>query len=142
MDEDGVFLNVDPFQREVKDSSEGEETLQKLADAEQIGAELQIELYQTQDLLAKEQERTTKLAVELSSATATTTAPVEIAELQSKLKATQEKVKQVWCLNCTQSQEQEELLATKDDRIATLEAKIRRLKAAPRASPRSGSGAC
>ena len=72
---------------------------------------------------------------------ATTTAPAEIAELQSKLKAAQEKVKQVWRLNCTQSREQEELLATKDDRIATLEAETKRLKAAPRASPRSGSGA-
>ena len=36
LDEDGVFLTVAPFQREVKESSsESEETLQKLAEAEQ-----------------------------------------------------------------------------------------------------------
>ena len=108
-----MFLNVDPFQRDVKDSSESEEMLQKLADAEQKGVELQIELDQTRDLLAKEQERATKLAEVLSSATATTTVSIEIAELQSKLKAAQEKVKQVWRLKCIQSQEQEELLAQK-----------------------------
>ena len=141
MDEEGVFLNVDQFQRAVKDSSESEEMLEKLANAEQKGVELRMELDQTRDLLAKEQEKSSKLAEELSSAKTATTAPGEIAELQSKLKAAQEKVKQVWRLNCAQSQEQEELLATKDDRITTLEAEIKRLKAAPRASPRSGSGA-
>ena len=130
-----MFLNVDPFQREVKDSSESEEILQKLANAEQKGVELQIELDQTRGLLAQEQERATKLAEELSSTTATTADPANIAELQSKLKAAQEKIKQLWHLNCTQSLKQEELLAIKDDHIATLEAEIKRLKAAPRASP-------
>ena len=141
VDEEGVFLEVEPFQKEVKESSESEETLQKLAEAEQKGFELQRELDETRELLVKEQERTAQLTEELSSATDTATATTEITELQAKVKAAQEKVKRVWCLNCTQSREQEELLATKDDQITKLDAKIRRLKAAPRVSPHSGSEA-
>ncbi len=34
MDEEGVFLEVEPFQRDVQEFSESEETLQKLAEAE------------------------------------------------------------------------------------------------------------
>ena len=132
VDEEGVFLEVEPFQKEVKESSESEETLQKLAEAEQKGFELQRELDETRELLVKEQERTAQLTEELSSAPDTATATAEITELQAKLKAAQEKAKQVWRLNCTQSREQEELLA---DQIAKLDAKIRRLKAAPRVSP-------
>ena len=55
-----------------------------------------------------------------------------VSELKAKLKAAEDKAKRVWRLNCTQSREQEELLATKEDRIATLEAEVRRLKTAPR----------
>ena len=105
------------------------------------GFELQKELEETCEMLSKEQERTAQLAEELSAAKATTTAATEVAELQTKLKTAQGKAKQVWCLNCTQSWEQEELLATKDDRIAKLEAEMKRLKATPRVSPHSGSGA-
>ena len=47
---------VEPFQGEVQESSECEETLHKLAEA---GAELQIE---TRELLVKEQERTAHLS--------------------------------------------------------------------------------
>ena len=54
VDDEGVFLEVEPFQREVKESSETEEALQKLAEAEQKGVELQIELDQTLELLANE----------------------------------------------------------------------------------------
>ena len=138
MDEGGVFLNVDPFQREVKESPENEETLRMLADAEQRSLELQKELDEAQQMLNKEKERTAQLTEELSSATTGTT---EVTELQAKLKAAQDKAKRVWHLNCAQSREQEELLAAKDDRISTLEAELRRLKAASRASPYSGSRA-
>ena len=51
---------------------------------------------------------------ELHSAT---TAPDEVSGLKSKLKAAEEKAKRVWRLNCTK------LLASKDDRIATLDKK-------------------
>ena len=64
VDEDGVFLNVTPFQREVKESAESEDILQRLAEAENKGAELEAKLEQT-----KEQERTAQLTEELSSAT-------------------------------------------------------------------------
>ena len=99
------------------------------------------DLEETREMLSKEQERTAQLADELSAVKATTTAATEVAELQTKLKIAQEKAKQVWRLNCTQSREQEELLATKDDCIAKLEAEIKPLKAIPRVSPHSGSGA-
>ena len=46
-------------------------------------------------------------------------------------------MKQVCRLNCTQSREQEELLATKEDRIAALEAEIGQLRAG---GSRSGDG--
>ena len=142
MDEEDVFLKVNPFQRESKEPLESDEMLQKLAEAERKGDELQAEIEETRELLIREQEKNAQLAEELSTATATATLSAEVAELQAKLKAAQEKVKPVWRLNCTQSWEQEDLLAIKDDRIATLEAEIRRLKTAlaPRASPHGGSG--
>ena len=139
MDEEGVFLNVEPFQRETKGSSDSEELLRKLAEPEQKGEELQMELEQARELLVQEQERTAQLKEELSSATASPTSPGEVSELKSKLKAAQAKVKQVWRLNCTQSREQEELLAAKEDQIATLEAEVKMLKASCSESPRSGS---
>ena len=109
LDEDGVFLNVAPFQQEVKESSsESEETLQKLAKAEQKRVELETKLEWTREMLAKERERTAKLTEELSSATATTAASGEIAELKAKLKDAQDKTKKVWHLSCTQGREQEE----------------------------------
>ncbi len=89
-------------------------------------------------MLTKEQEKTARLTEELSS---TTTATTEVTEFQAKLKAAQDKAKRIWHVNYTQSWEQEELLAEKDDRISALEAEIKLLKAAPRASPHSGSGA-
>ena len=44
VDEEGVFLSVDPFQREAKGSSESDELLEKLAESEQKGEELQLML--------------------------------------------------------------------------------------------------
>ena len=109
-----------------------------LAEAEQRSLELQKELDEAQQMLNKEKERTAQLTEELSSATTGTT---EVTELQAKLKDAQDKAKRVWHFNCVQSREQEELLAAKDDRISTLEAELRRLKAASRVSPYSGSRA-
>ena len=133
VDESGVFLRVKPFHRNVKETSESDDLSQQLADA---GAQLELELSQAQELLAKEKVRTTQLMEELHSAT---TAPDEVSGLKSKLKAAEEKAKRVWRLNCTQSREQEELLASKDDRIATLEAEIRKLKTVCRERPSSSS---
>jgi hypothetical protein len=138
VDEVGVFLDVEPFQKELKEPSEREETLQMLAEAEQRGFELQKELDEAREMLIKEQEKTAQLTEELSSSSTATT---EVTELQAKLKAAQDKAKRIWHLNCAQSWVQEELLAAKDDRIGAVEAEIKLLKAAPRVSPHSGSGA-
>lgn len=54
LDEEGVFLEVEPFQREVQESSESEATPQKLPAAEQKGADLQLEFDQIWELLAME----------------------------------------------------------------------------------------
>ena len=93
MDENGAFLNVTPFQREVNECTESEEILQRLAKAEDKGAELEAELEQVKELLTKEQEKTAQLTEELSSDTATAATTEEVTELKAKLK---QKVKQMW----------------------------------------------
>ena len=77
MDEGSVFLNLDPFQKAIRESPENEETLQMLADAEQRGYELQKSWMKT---LNKEDERTAQLTVEMSS---TTTGTTNVTELSS-----------------------------------------------------------
>lgn len=86
-------------------------------------------------------ERGKGLLNSLMTLSSTTIGTTEVAELQAKLKAAQDKAKKVWHLNCAQGQEQEELLATKDERINTLEDEVRRLKAASKASTHSSSRA-
>ena len=90
----GVFLRVKPFLRNVKEASESDDLSQQLADAEERGAQLELELSQAQELLVK--ERTTQLMEELHSAT---TAPDEVSGLKSKLKVAEVKAKRVWRLN-------------------------------------------
>ena len=98
MDADCVFLEVKLFQSE---STESDDVLQQLAEAKQIRVELKMELDQTRELLDKEWVRIAQLTEELSSATG-------CGVKMYKLKAAQDKLKQVCHLNCTQSREQQE----------------------------------
>ena len=87
---------------------------------EEKNLELETALTDTQEQLAKEQE-TARLMGELSSTSTTD----KVRKLKDDLKRQRECAKHAWCLNYAQVNEQEKLLAKREDEIAELKEKLK-----------------
>ena len=85
MDEEGVFLESTPIVRPVKETEAGMGL--RLTEAEQKNDELEMELAETKEQLAKEQKETARLAEELASASTAE----EVRKLKDELKQERER---------------------------------------------------
>ena len=121
MDEGGVFLESTPSVRPARDSKVQEDLRCQLSEAKRKNEELEVQLVETEERLAREQRETAILTEELSSSAA----GEEVSKLKHELKHERERAKQAWRLSCAQVTEQENLLAKREDEIAELKQKLR-----------------
>jgi hypothetical protein len=137
VDGDGVFLETSPTIKTVEKTESA--LTRELSEATRQNEALREELASALQLWEDEKKEVAVLREKLASCEESEAHVSKITRLKTELKMAKEKSKQMWTISCSQSREQEELLAEKDEELARLRSELHTRRSCSPSSPRDPS---